>query len=156
MIASEPGSPDCGGSLAMFAAIPDDHKEKCGACRTFGVFQPNWSCWLTRQLRHVGRNPPRLSILVPSTVVIPAMPIEGIIDPACARTIRRSPKRSSPDCAHNATNHSANRPSDHKPGPNTECCANSIGFRTCRSSDHQENWCGGQQSLAHRLLPLII
>jgi hypothetical protein len=83
-------------------------------------------------------------IIMPSTGVIPAMPVEGIIDPARARTIRRPPKRPSPERAYNTADHSTGRPGDHKSAPGTECCTNSIGFRTCRSSDHQENWCGCQ------------
>jgi len=73
-------------------------------------------------------------IIMPSAGVIPAMPVEGIIDPACARTIRRSPKRSSPDCADNAADRSADRPSDHKASPGAESCANSIGLRIGRRS----------------------
>jgi len=83
-------------------------------------------------------------IIMPSTGVIPAMPVEGIIDPACVRTIRRSPKRSPPDSADNAADHSTGRPSDHKPGPSAECCPNGIGFRTDRSSKRQEKRYGRQ------------
>jgi hypothetical protein len=83
-------------------------------------------------------------IVMPSTGVIPAMPVEGIIDPACVRTIRRSPKRSAPDCADNSADHSAGRSSDNKPGPGSERCANSICLRTRWSSNNQENWCSCQ------------
>jgi hypothetical protein len=92
---------------------------------------------------------------MPSTGVISAMPVEGIIDPACARTIRRSPKRSSPDGADNAADHSADRPSDHKARPGAESCANGIGLRTSRRSKQQEQRRSHQYNSAHELPPMI-
>ena len=94
-------------------------------------------------------------IMMPSTAVIPAMPIEEIIDPACARTIRWSPKRSPPDCADNAADHSAWRSSDHKPRPGPECRADGIGLRRYWNSNNQENWCGCEYNLTHRSPPMV-
>jgi hypothetical protein len=52
-------------------------------------------------------------IIVPSTAVIPAMPVKTIIDPACTRTVRGAPKRSSPNCADDAADNGTGRSSDH-------------------------------------------
>jgi len=61
-----------------------------------------------------------LVIMPPTGGVIPAMPVERIIDPACVRTIRRSPKRMSPDPTNNSTNHRTRGPSDHETSPGTK------------------------------------
>ena len=90
---------------------------------------------------------------MPATRVIPAVPVERIVDPTCVRTIRRSPKWSAPDRADNAADHSTGGSSDQKPSPGAECCANSIGSRNSRSSK-QKDWCRGQQNSAHELSPI--
>jgi hypothetical protein len=72
--------------------------------------------------------------MTPPAGVIPAMPVKTIINPACARTIRRSPKRSAPDRADNAADHGANGAGYHKSGTGAESRANGIGSGTRRSS----------------------
>src|SRR6516165_3407437 len=83
-------------------------------------------------------------IIMPSTGVIPAMAVEGIVNPACVRAIRRPPKRPSPDRAYNTADHSTRRPGDQEPGPGTECCANCICLRARRSGDHSSTDQGGR------------
>jgi hypothetical protein len=79
------------------------------------------------------------SIIMPPSIVVPAMPIKGIIDPARVRTVWRSPKRVSPHGTDHAADDCSRRPGDDKSSSGAKGCADCVRSRTCWRSRHQRD-----------------
>jgi hypothetical protein len=63
---------------------------------------------------HIDRCSPSRSIIMPPSIVIPAMPVKGIVDPTRVRTVWRSPKRVSPHGTDHAADDCTRRPGNDK------------------------------------------
>ena len=79
------------------------------------------------------------SIIMPPSIVVPAMPVKGIIDPARVRTVWRSPKRVSPHGTDHATDDCSRRSGDDKSSSGAKGCADCVRSRTRRRSRHQRD-----------------
>ena len=78
-------------------------------------------------------------IIMPPSIVVPAMPVKGIIDPARVRTVWRSPKRVSPHGTDHATDDCSRRSGDDKSSSGAKGCADCVRSRTRRRSRHQRD-----------------
>ena len=92
-----------------------------------------WTDW------HTDRCSPNRSIVMPPSIVIPAMPVKGIIDPTRVRTVWRSPKRVSPHGTDHAADDCSRRPGDDKSSSGAESRADCVRSRTRRRNRHQRD-----------------
>ena len=121
--------PVAANSIASFHEIGNSRSRRADGANAY-------TCWIDW---HTDRCSPNRSIVMPPSIVIPAMPVKGIIDPTRVRTVWRSPKRVSPHGTDHAADDCSRRSGDDKSSSGAESRADCVRSRTRRRNRHQRD-----------------